>query len=92
MPIKWLRKALKNLAQVHTYIAYDDPEAAVKVIQKIRTGVDHLSQFPTIGKAGRVEGTRELLIANTPYFVVYRIKGKTIEIMRVFHASRRYPD
>jgi toxin ParE1/3/4 len=92
MQIRWLRKALQNLTQVHFYIACDDPEAAVRVIRKIQTTVDQLTQFPFMGKAGRVEGTRELLIANTPYFVVYRVKGKTIEIVRIFHASRRYPD
>jgi toxin ParE1/3/4 len=92
MPIKWLKKALRNLEQVHAYIAKDDPAAAARTLLKIQRAVAQLSEFPNMGRSGRVEGTRELAISSTPYFVVYRIKGKTVQILRVLHSSRKYPD
>lgn len=86
-----MRKALRNLEQAHGYIAKDDPEAAIRTILKIQVAVDRLAQFPLMGKVGRVEGTRELAIINTPYFVIYGLKEDTVEILRVLHTSRRYP-
>jgi toxin ParE1/3/4 len=92
MQVKWLRKALRNLERAHAYIEKDNPEAAIRMVLKIQVAVDRLAQFPLMGIVGRVKGTRELIIANTPYFVIYCIKGTTVEILRVLHTSRRYPD
>ena len=91
MQVRWLRKALRNLEQAHAYIAKDDPEAAIRTILKIQVAVDQLAQFPFMGRVGRVAGTRELVIINTPYFVIYGLTENTVEILRVLHASRRYP-
>jgi toxin ParE1/3/4 len=51
-----------------------------------------LDIYPLMGRLGRVEGTRELVIANTPYILIYRVKLESVEILRVFHTSKRYPD
>ncbi len=91
MQVKWLRKALRNLEQAHRHIS-DDPEAAMRTMMRIQAAVSQLEEFPCMGRTGRVEGTRELVIANTPYLVVYRLKGDIVEILRVLHASSRYPD
>jgi toxin ParE1/3/4 len=90
MQVRWVRKALQNLKQVHSYIAKDDPKAVSQTVLKIQMAVNQLAQFPLMGRVGRVEGTRELVIANMPYFVVYRLQENTVEILRVLHASRRY--
>jgi toxin ParE1/3/4 len=91
MQVRWLRKALRNLEQAHAHIAKDDPEAAIQTVLKIQAVVNRLAQFPLMGRVGRVEGTRELMIVNTPYFVIYGLKENTVEILRVLHTSRRYP-
>lgn len=44
-----------------------------------------------MGRPGRVPGTRELVIANTPFLVPYRVKGDTVIVLRVFHGARRWP-
>ena len=51
-----------------------------------------LLENPKLGAPGRVPGTRELVIPKTPYIVPYRVRHSTIEIARVYHASRRWPD
>src|ERR1700736_4107998 len=43
---------------------------------------------PSRGRAGRVPGTRELIIPRTPFIVPYRLEGKTIQILRIFHGAR----
>lgn len=92
MPVKWLRKALRNLETTHGYISKNDPEVATRTVMTIQGAVSQLEEFPFMGRTGRLEGTRELVIVNTRYVVIYRVKGGVVEILRVLHTSRRYPD
>lgn len=92
MPVRWLRKALKSLEQAYQFVAAEDVEAAVQLVLRIQAAVEQLERFPQLGRVGRVEGTRELVIANTPFIVVYRVKRHNAEILRVLHSSRHYPD
>jgi len=89
--IKWLRNALKNLDDEASYIAADDPVAAQVVVQRIMEGVALLSTQPAMGRPGRVSGTRELIVPKTRYLIPYRVRHGVIEILRVFHTSRRPP-
>ncbi len=91
MQIVWLKKALLNLDEIAEYIAHDNPAMAIKVVETIESQVNLLLTQPAIGRSGRVLGTRELVITNMPYLVPYRIKNNTVEILRVFHTSRRPP-
>ena len=90
MGVKWLRTALANLDAEAEYIAQDNPSAALRTVAAITRTVDLLRRHPALGRAGRVLGTRELVVPNTPYIVPYRIRNK-VEILRVFHAARRWP-
>lgn len=92
MRIIWSPQALSDLLNLRIYIAERDPAAAIRmantIIEKIET---LLPVYPELGRNGRVRGTRELVIASTPYLVPYRIKHETIEILRIYHSSRRWP-
>lgn len=89
--IKWLEAALKNLDDEISYIAADEPTAATLVLRRIREAVQLLATQPAIGRPGRVAGTRELVVSKTRYLIPYRVRDGVIEILRVFHASRRRP-
>lgn len=91
MRIRWLRKALRNLDEEATYITADDPDAARLVVRRVFEAVQQLTANPGAGRPGRVPGTRELVVRNTRYILPYRVRGDTIEILRVFHTSRRPP-
>jgi plasmid stabilization system protein ParE len=86
--VRWLRVALANLDAEAEYIAEDNPAAE----QKIFRAVDLLKKEPAMGRAGRVAGTRELVVAETPYIIPYRVRGDAVEILRVFHAAREWPE
>jgi toxin ParE1/3/4 len=58
---------------------------------RIAEQIDILQQHPQIGRPGRKQGTRELVISRTPFIVVYRIKAKRIELLRVLHGSQQWP-
>lgn len=92
MRIRWLRKALHNLDDEAAYIAADDPTAARRVVKRVLDAVAQLQQQPALVRPGRVPGTRELIVADTRDVVPYRVRRETVEILRVFHTSRRLPD
>ncbi len=94
MQIKWLRKALKNLDDEAEYIAQEDPQAARLVVHRIVQAVSLLSDNPALGHPGRVPGTHELVIPRTRYIIPYRVRPRLqrIEILRVFHTSRKPPE
>ena len=92
MQIKWLHRALRNLEQAHNYIFKENPQAAQQVILKIQSATNQLENYPFMGRPGRVEGTRELVVSNTPYIIIYRLQEESVEILRVLHTSKRYPD
>ena len=93
MKIVWSPEAIQDLVSVRAYIAEDNPAAARRTVQLIVESIEQLlPDNPRIGRAGRVPGTRELVIPKTPYIVPYRLQRTTIQILRVYHAARRWPD
>ncbi|MBL8319544.1 MAG: type II toxin-antitoxin system RelE/ParE family toxin [Burkholderiaceae bacterium] len=91
MRVSWLRTALRNLEAEASFIAKDDAAAARLVVQRVLAAVAMLATQPALGRPGRVPNTRELVVLKTRYIVPYRMRGETIEILRVFHTSRRLP-
>ncbi len=53
---------------------------------------DFLGDHPKIGRIGRVAGTYELVIPGIPYIVPYRIQNQEVQILSVFHTSRKWPE
>jgi len=90
--VRWLRDALRNLDEEAEYIARDNPDAAARTVLRISSAVEQLSNHPASGRTGRVPGTCELVVTGTPYIVPYRVRGDAVEILRVFHAARKWPD
>jgi len=92
MEIIWRAAAIRDLGAIREFIAKDDPKAADRVRRAIRTAVERLAAHPNLGRAGRVEGTRELVISGTPYIVAYRVAEGSLRILAVIHGSRQWPD
>jgi toxin ParE1/3/4 len=93
MQVKWLRKALQNLDDEAEYIAQEDPAAARLIVEHIVKTINLLKDNPALGHPGRIHGTRELVVPDTRYIVPYRVRPslQRIEVLRIFHTSRRPP-
>ena len=89
MKIKWTLPALNDLHHEADFISQDNPEAAKSVFCKIQQSVESLKRFPDIGRVGREVGTRELVVKGLPYLIVYQITENFVEILTVFHTSRK---
>jgi addiction module RelE/StbE family toxin len=92
MRLEWSVFAQADREAIFDYIEADSPQAAVTVDDRIREHVEKLAEFPEMGRPGRVEGTRELVIHRTPYIAAYRIAGNTIRILRVLHGAQMWPE
>jgi addiction module RelE/StbE family toxin len=91
MEIVWRASALNDLEAIREFIVQDNPQAAVRVMTAIRAAVDRLGRHPGLGRAGRVDGTRELVMSNAPYIVAYRVAENQVRILAIIHMSRRWP-
>jgi toxin ParE1/3/4 len=89
--IVWSPRAVGHLGELRAYIARDRPEAASRVAADLLMAVDRLADLPNLGRPGRVTGTRELVIPNTPYLIAYRVRGDRVEIIGVFHGRQKWP-
>jgi len=89
--VRWLRAALANLDAEAEYVARGNVTAALRLVERIYEAVEQLKQYPSLGRVGRVPGTRELVVPHTPYLVPYRVREDVIEILRVLHGARRWP-
>jgi toxin ParE1/3/4 len=90
--LEWSRFALADRDAIFDYIEGDNPRAAVAVDDRIRIRIGSLLEFPESGRPGRIAGTRELVIAGTPYIAAYIIIGDTIRILRILHSTQLWPE
>ena len=92
MKLRWTRLALQDLRHLHEYIAEDNPSAANRMVTRIQDATQRLKKHPQMGRPGRVQGTRELFIAGSPYIVVYILGDSEIQIVAIIHSAMRWPD
>ena len=91
MTIVWSPRAIGHLADLRAHIARDHPDAADHVALALLAAVERLADLPSLGRPGRVSGTRELVVPGTPYVIPYRVRGARLEVIAVFHGRQRWP-
>lgn len=93
MRIVWSPEAVDDLVSLRAYIAEENPAAARRIALRIVAAIEEtLPANPEIGRPGRVPGTRELVVTGTRFIVPYRVRGRTIQVLRVYHGARRWPE
>jgi addiction module RelE/StbE family toxin len=91
LSIEWRSRALDDIASAQNYLSDRNPEAARRILERILQRSRELEDFPEMGKPGRLQGTRELLVPGSPYVLIYRIGCDAIDILRVLHTKRDWP-
>ena len=91
MQVKWLRRALENLDDEAAYIAEGNPRVAAEFARHILESAALLAIHPSMGRPGRIAGTRELVVTRFSYIIPYRLRGGSVEVLRVFHTARKWP-
>ncbi|MCX9158146.1 type II toxin-antitoxin system RelE/ParE family toxin [Niveibacterium sp. 24ML] len=93
MRLVWLARAVDQRDSQLDYIAAQSPAAAIRIGEQVALQVAQLAATPALGRPGRIEGTRELVIARTPLIAVYRInepQGR-VEILAILHGAQMWP-
>ena len=92
MRIRWTQPAAGDLTHICDYIEeHDTPATARRVALAIYESIDTLGRFPRRGRVGRYRDTRELVITNLPYIVIFRIHEDVIEVTRILHGAQDWP-
>jgi addiction module RelE/StbE family toxin len=91
MTARWMPLAEQDLEAAYDYVRQDNEDAARQLVARIFSSVGMLMRHPFAGREGRVKGTRELVVARTPYIVAYRIHETEIQILAVLPAAQRWP-
>jgi addiction module RelE/StbE family toxin len=91
--IDWTEQAARQLDQVQDYIALaNNEELATRVVMQIVSCVEQLAVFPMSGRSGRVRGSRELVISNTPFIAAYAIENDRIVVLAIYHGAQQWSE
>jgi addiction module RelE/StbE family toxin len=73
-------------------IAEDNPKAARTLLNEIKERAVLLQDNPLLGRLGRIEDTRELVLTGTSFILPYRVKDLQIQIVAVLHGAKQWPN
>ena len=91
MRLRLSAEARRHVAEIYEYISERNPVAATQVVARIRLAAARLTEFPRMGRAGRVAGTHEWVVRGLPYIIVYEvgtIDPDELVILGIFHAAQ----
>jgi toxin ParE1/3/4 len=88
--VVWTPEAEQDRDDVWDYIATDNVAAAARMDELFSDVVAQLADFPLMGRAGKIAGTRELVLHES-YRLVYEVEGETVWVLALVHTERRWP-
>jgi toxin ParE1/3/4 len=95
MYLLWTPRARADLEQIIAFIAENNPDAAERLANYIYTAVAQLCEQPGLGRPGRKDGTRELIVRkaawDSSYIIPYRVRRERVELLAVIHSARQWP-
>jgi toxin ParE1/3/4 len=92
MRIEWSEHAVCDLQAISEYIESDrDLATANRIARKIYDSVQTLRRLPYRGRNGRLENTRELVVPNLPWTVIYRVSSQSVTVLNIVHGAQRWP-
>jgi addiction module RelE/StbE family toxin len=89
--IEWTPLALQDRIEIFEFIASDSVTSAGRVDDAFDSQVEQLIEHPNSGRAGRLAGTRELVVSQLPYIIVYKVAKESVLVLRVMHTARDWP-
>ncbi|MBI3987360.1 MAG: type II toxin-antitoxin system RelE/ParE family toxin [Lentisphaerae bacterium] len=93
--IDWARPGLRDLDDLLSYIARDNPAVAERFGRAILDRIGHLSTHPMLGAIVPERNNPAIRqIIHAPFRIIYRIhEGKRLlQIMRIWHGARGEPE
>lgn len=88
MRIRWTPPAVADMESIGNYLKEHHPHYRQETMRKLFEKIRDLKIAPYLGRAGRVQGTREIFFSPMPYVAVYRVHAQSIEVWRIFHTAQ----
>jgi plasmid stabilization system protein ParE len=90
MIIRWTTPARRTPVAQIGLIAQNNPDAAERVHDAMIAAVERFAHNPHLGRPGKVTGTRELVVARFPsYIIVYRLTTTEVRITTIWHGRQK---
>lgn len=88
--LSWSNAARADLVHIWMNIAYDNEDAADRLIAKLERAVDRLANFPRSGPVRDDLGHELRAVTVSNYLVLYRVIAQTqsVALLRVVDARR----
>jgi plasmid stabilization system protein ParE len=92
LALHYSARARLQLLAIHEHVTREGNVAAgVRIGHSIREATELLTYFPFAGREGQITETREWVVRQLPYIIVYKVTGdepSTITVLGVFHAKQ----
>ena len=89
--IFWSPEAVEDLNQALAFAVSEGVDQAPRLVAKLEGVLKVLVAFPASGRPGQISGTREHLISDLPFLIIYRVHDENFEVVRFYHSARQWP-
>jgi toxin ParE1/3/4 len=89
--VRYTETALGEIEDILSYIAKDNPSAALRVSATILTAVERVAEFPLASVETDASGIRVIPILPYRYLVFFSVDEEALIILNVRHSSQRLP-
>ncbi|AXE63215.1 plasmid stabilization system [Hyphomonas polymorpha PS728] len=92
MHIRLSADAEADLEQLAEWLQPRSAQGLDRLLTAVFTTLAQLEGFPLLGREGRVEGTRELVVPRTSLIVIYTLPDAYhLDVERILDARQKYP-
>ena len=91
MKLRWTPRAVADMEEIGDYLVAVSPQAWEHLLLRVERLTETILDFPLMGKAGLLPGTREFVLSGTPYILVFQLKDDSVVILSVRDGRMRLP-
>lgn len=92
MRVNWTKSAINDLEIEANYLSKISPSIEDRFLEHVESSIDLIKEYPELGRIGRVNQTREFILKKFQYILVYLVESSYIDIIRLLHTSRKWPN
>jgi len=90
--VKYTRRAIDCLREVHDYVAQESAQAAQELLNDIRMKCRTYAENPLMGTASEEYGPGIRRFPHGKYVVFYMASNSGIIVLSIYHGARNLPD
>ena len=89
--VKLSKTAFHDLGQIAEYYEEQQTGLGGRFLEYFKISRDKLTDFPNAYRSGLKPNTREMVLSEFPFIIVYRVTGLEVIIVTVYHQSKQVP-